>query len=135
MSREESTEEEREDQEFEAPLPEQVQLAYHARHCAVIGLLIWPLQIYTIWLVLKLWLSSDALGEKDRQKARKATLIATLIVPIVLIVVVAILSIVGFPPRGPAQLDPMTLDRPLVMCGVWEGKRQDPAGETLIPWN
>jgi hypothetical protein len=64
-----------EPEEPDPPLSAREQDAERAFRGAVIGLLFWPFQLYVLWLLLKVFVSEEALGPVQRRRARAAAAI------------------------------------------------------------
>ena len=108
------------DDEAEKPLPDRAENAKRAFRAAVFGLLFWPIELYAIYLLIKVYFSREKLIGRPRTLAKLATLIVAtfLIAPVVALLVLARVS-----PGSSDKESPLRgFAHPEVLVGTWREK-------------
>jgi hypothetical protein len=106
----------REDEDEEEVLSDREKTANKAARAAVLGLLFWPLEVYALWLLLKVYSSPQRLTGRPRTKVKLATWIT---IPVTVFLCLAVVMLIAGP-VGPS-VDLRELPHPQALVGTWEG--------------
>jgi hypothetical protein len=117
----------REDEDEEEVLSDREKTANKAARAAVFGLLFWPLEVYAVWLLLKVYFSPERLTGRPRTNVKLASWIT---IPVVVFFCLAVAMFI----RGPVApgLDLRELAHPEVLVGTWEGNYRSENGEVQL---